>query len=71
MHSRELDESTAMSVTRLATSSINCSWTTVTDSNEEMAKEDTESISTNTMGIVITQAVQYVELNKTYNSFLE
>lgn len=71
MHSRELDESTAMSVLRLATCSINCSWTTVTDSNEEMAKEDTESISTNTMGIVITQAVQYVELNKTYNSFLE
>ena len=71
MHSRELVESTAMSVLRLATCSINCSWTRVTDSNEEMTKEDTESISTDTTRIVIAQTVQYVELNKTRNSFLE
>ena len=58
MHSRELVESTAMSVTRLATCSINCSWTRVTDSNEETTTEDTESISTDPMGIVIAQAVQ-------------
>ena len=70
MHSRELNESTAMSVTRLATCSINCSWIRVTDSNEEMTKEDTESITSDPMGIVTAQAVQYVELNKTYNSFL-
>ena len=58
MHSRELDESTAMSVTRLATCSINCSWTTVTDSNEETTTEDTESITSDPMGIVTAQAVQ-------------
>ena len=58
MQSRELVESTAMSVLRLATCSINCSWTTVTDSNEEMTKEDTESITSDTMGIVTAQAVQ-------------
>ena len=58
MHSRELVESTAMSVLRLATCSINCSWTIITDSNEEMTKEDTESITSDTMGIVTAQAVQ-------------
>lgn len=36
-----------------------------------MTKEDTESITSDPMGIVTAQAVQYVELNKTRNSFLE
>ena len=58
MHSRELVASTAMSVTRLATSSINYSWIRVTESNEETTAEDTESISTDPMGIVTAQAVQ-------------
>ena len=71
MQSRELNESTAMSVLRLATCSINCSWIRVTESNEKKTKEETESISTDTTRIVITQTVQYVELNKTRNSFLE